>query len=155
MKHETLNGTAGTARQLKARIISPMHTAKTGQLSIHAHTYRIAGNFRERKLSQICEKYDFRWENFRGLLAFAVQKDATPQISQRKLSCIATKLRKFYPSKVFRYTIQHMRCNSACEYVVVFAHYEQFFFRKKAHHSTWIRILLHILPVHNICLHMW
>ena len=36
-------------------------------------------------------KYDFRGENFRGLLAFAVPKDATPQISWRKLSRIATK----------------------------------------------------------------
>ena len=53
-------------------------------------------------------KYDFRRENFRGLLAFAVPKDATPQISRRKLSCIATKLRnswKFSPSKVSRYTV--------------------------------------------------
>ena len=53
-------------------------------------------------------KYDFRGENFRRLLAFAVPKDATPQISQRKFSRIATKpqkSRKFSPSKVFRYTV--------------------------------------------------
>ena len=45
--------------------------------------YRIAENFR---------KYDFRGENFRGLLTFAAPKDATPQIAQRKLLHIATKL---------------------------------------------------------------
>jgi len=37
------------------------------------------------KLSQIGEQYNFRRENFHGLLAFATPKDATPQISQRKL----------------------------------------------------------------------
>ena len=70
--------------------------------------YHIVGNFQGRKLSLICEKYDFRGENFRRLLAFAVPKDATPQISWRKLSHIATKLRnsrKFSPSKVFCYTV--------------------------------------------------
>ena len=45
------------------------------------------------KLSQIGEKYDFRGENFRRLPAFAAPKDATPQISQKKLSLIATKPR--------------------------------------------------------------
>ena len=52
--------------------------------------------------------HDFRRENFRGLLTFAAPKDATPQISQRKLSRITTKpqnSRKFSPSKVFRYTV--------------------------------------------------
>ena len=38
----------------------------------------IAGNFRGRKLSRIGQKYDFCGENFRGLLACAVPKDATP-----------------------------------------------------------------------------
>ena len=47
------------------------------------------------KLSWICEKYNFRWENFHGLLTFAMQKDATSQISRRKLSHIATKLRNW------------------------------------------------------------
>ena len=52
-----------------------------------------------------CElvKIRFSRRNFRGLLAFAVPKDATPQISRRKLSRIATKLRnsrKFSPPKV-------------------------------------------------------
>ena len=41
--------------------------------------YRIVGNFRGRKLSLIDEKYDFRRENFRGMLAFAAPKDVTPQ----------------------------------------------------------------------------
>ena len=55
-------------------------------------------------------KYDFCRENFRRLLAFALPKDTTPQISRKKLSRIATKLRnsrKFSPSKVFRYTVLH------------------------------------------------
>ena len=54
-------------------------------------SYRIAVNFRGRKLSRIGEKYDFRGENFRGLLSFAAPKDSTPQISRRKRLCIATK----------------------------------------------------------------
>ena len=65
--------------------------------------YHIVGNFRGRKLSQIGEKCNFHGENFRRLLAFAVPKDATPQILQRKLLRIATKpqnLRNFSPSKV-------------------------------------------------------
>ena len=45
--------------------------------TIHSK-YHIAGNFRGRKLSLIVEKYDFNGENFRGLLAFAAPKDATP-----------------------------------------------------------------------------
>ena len=40
-------------------------------------TYRIAENFRGRKLSQIGEKYDFRGENLCGLLASAAPKDTT------------------------------------------------------------------------------
>ena len=45
-------------------------------------TVYVAGNFLERKLSRIGEKYDFRGENLRGLLAFAAPR----QISRRKLS---------------------------------------------------------------------
>ena len=60
--------------------------------------YCIVGNFQQSKLLQICEKYDFRGENFCGLLAFALPKDATPQILWRKLSHIGTKL--VSPSKV-------------------------------------------------------
>ena len=40
--------------------------------------YHIEGNFQERKISRIDEKYNFREENFRRLLAFAVPKDAMP-----------------------------------------------------------------------------
>ena len=68
----------------------------------YSNSYRIAENFRGRKLSQIGDKYDFRKENFRGLLACAAPKNATPQILQRKLSLIATKPRnswKFLPRK--------------------------------------------------------
>ena len=64
--------------------------------------YRIAENFRGRKLSWIGEKYVFHGENFCGLLAFAAPKDPTPQILRRKLSRIATKLwnsQSFLPQK--------------------------------------------------------
>ena len=66
-------------------------------------------NFQGRKFSRIGEKDDFRWENFRGLLAFVAPKDAVPQILQRKLSSIATKpqnSQKFSPSKIFCYTVR-------------------------------------------------
>ena len=36
------------------------------------YTDRTGGKFQGRKLSQIGEKYDFRRENFHGLLAFAM-----------------------------------------------------------------------------------
>ena len=61
------------------------HTQDMGVL-MHgsSHTkYCIAGNF--------CEKYDLCGENFHRLLTFAVPKDTTPQILQRKLLRIATK----------------------------------------------------------------
>ena len=55
-------------------------------------------------------KYDFRGENFHGLVAFAAPKYATPQISQRKLLRIATKpqnSQKFFPQKFS--AIQYIR----------------------------------------------
>ena len=55
------------------------------------------------KLSRIGEKYGFR-----GLLACAASKNATPQILRRKLLQIATKPRnsqKIFPSKVSRYMV--------------------------------------------------
>ena len=66
--------------------------------------------FGGRKLSRIGEKYDFRGENFRGLLTFAAPKDTTPPILRRTHLRIATKLRnprKFSPLKVSRYTVHH------------------------------------------------
>ena len=50
------------------------------------HTLGYSGKLSREKTLRIGEKYDFR-----GLLAFAVPKDAMPQILRRKLSCIATK----------------------------------------------------------------
>ena len=100
-----------------------------GQLT-RTRKCHIAGNFRERKLLRIGEKYDFRGENVRRLLAFAAPKDTTPQITWRKLSRIATKPRnsqKFSPLKVFRYTV-------ATEYSDIFLH-----------------ILLMASPLHTIC----
>ena len=56
--------------------------------------YRIAGNFRGRKLSRIGEKYDFR-----GLLAFAMPKDTTPPNFVEKTFTDNHKTAKF--AKVF------------------------------------------------------
>ena len=61
--------------------------------------YRIAGNFRGRKLSWIGEKYDFRGENFHGLLACAAPKDATPPNFTEKTFTNSHKTAKF--AKVF------------------------------------------------------
>ena len=74
----------------------------------HARYILYSGKLSREKIFANWWKYNFRWENFRGLLAFAAPKDATPQISRGKLSRIATKprnSRKFSPSKVFRYTV--------------------------------------------------
>ena len=68
--------------------------------------YRIVGNFRGRKLSQIC---NFPGENFHGLFSFAMPKDTIPpqilrrnfQINTRKTATFA----EFSPSKVSRYTV--------------------------------------------------
>ena len=58
----------------------------SGILSVN-HEKHLADVMYSGKLSRISKKHNFREENFYGLLTFA-----TPQISQRKLSCIATKL---------------------------------------------------------------
>ena len=74
----------------------------------HCTKYRIAGNFQGRKLSRIGEKYNFHRENFRGLLAFAVPKDAMPPNFVEKTfvnSHKTVKFVKFSPSKVFCYTV--------------------------------------------------
>ena len=60
---------------------------------------RIAGNFRERKLSQIGEKYNFRGENFHRLLTFPVPKDTMPQNFAEKNFANSHKTTKFV--KVF------------------------------------------------------
>ena len=61
--------------------------------------YRIAENFRGRKLSRISEKYDFRGENFCGLLVSAAPKDATPPNFAEKTFANRHKTTKF--AKVF------------------------------------------------------
>ena len=69
---------------------------------------RMMGNFQGRKLSRIGEKYDFRGENFRGLLACAAPKDATPPNFAEKTfanSHKTTKFARLSPSKVSRYTV--------------------------------------------------
>ena len=76
---------------------------QTNKQTLLFSLYHIAENFWGRKLPWIGEKYDFRGENFCRLLAFAAPKNAMPQILQRKLLQIATKLQnswKFLPSKV-------------------------------------------------------
>ena len=62
----------------------------------HSHDwYRIAGNFWGRKLTRIGEKYDFRWENVRRLLAFATPKDATHPNFTEKTFANSHKAMKF------------------------------------------------------------
>ena len=63
------------------------------------HTYHIVGNLRGRKLLWIGEKCDFCRENFRGLLACAVPKDATPPNFMEKTFANSHKTAKFV--KVF------------------------------------------------------
>ena len=60
-----------------------------------------AGNFqgKKKKLSQIGEKYDFRGENFCGLLAYATPKDTTPPNFTEKTFANSHKTAKFM--KVF------------------------------------------------------
>ena len=61
--------------------------------------YDIVGDFRWRKRSLICEKYDFCWENFCRLLTFATPKDATPQNFTEKTFTNSHNTAKF--AKVF------------------------------------------------------
>ena len=71
-----------------------------------AQTTPIAGNFQ--KLSRISERYNFRGENFRGLLALLRQRMPRPKFCGKKLLRFATKprnSRKFSPSKVSHYTV--------------------------------------------------
>jgi len=79
-----------------------IHLDHPGML-IDTIKYRIAGNFRGRKLSQIGENTIFTGENFHGLLAFAVPKDATPKSSRRKISRIVTKPRNSRKFSAIRY----------------------------------------------------
>ena len=77
--------------------------------------YRIAGNFRGIKLSRKCENRRFCGENFRGS---TIGWDACAHVhlrtlnSRRKLSRTVPNprnSRKFYPSKVSRYTV-YIQC---------------------------------------------
>ena len=75
------------------------HTHKDMLHNTSYSVYRIAENFRGRKLSRIGEKCDFRGENFHGLLAFAAPKDATPPNFAEKTFADSHKSAKF--TKVF------------------------------------------------------
>jgi len=65
--------------------------------------YRIAENFRGRKLSRIGKKNDFRGENFWGSLLFAVSKDTMPRNFAGKTFANSHKIMKtcksFIPQK--------------------------------------------------------
>ena len=67
--------------------------------------YHVAGNFRERKRSWIGEKYNFRKDNFCGLLTFAAPKDTTLPNFMEKTSTKPQNSRKFSPSNVSHYTV--------------------------------------------------
>ena len=80
--------------------------------------YHIVGNFQGRKLLRIGEKYDFRRENFRGLLVCAAPKDAMPPNFTEKTFANSHKTGKF--AKVFSlesfplYTVVVVRMPSTC-----------------------------------------
>ena len=97
------------------KITCHMVNLRVLSLKLHQHVpyminerYRIAGNFRGRKLSWIGKKWPFCGENFCGILKPINRWVRHAQISRRKLSRVALKLRNswmFSPSKVFRYTV--------------------------------------------------
>ena len=69
--------------------------------------YRIAGNFRGRKLSRIGENTIFAKKNFVDCLLLSCRRTPRTKFCG-KLSRIATKLRNlrmFFPSRVFRYMV--------------------------------------------------
>jgi len=69
------------------------------KLLASCYKYRIAGNFRGRKLSRIGEKYDFHGENFSQIARFATRKDAIPPNFAEKTFANSHKTVKF--TKVF------------------------------------------------------
>ena len=74
-------------------------------------------------------KIRFRWENFRRLLAFAVPKDTMPPNFAEKTFTDSHKtrnLRKFSPSKVFRYTV------STCWFQLVYIQQSYWPFSQKS-----------------------
>ena len=70
--------------------------------------YRIAGNFRKRKLSRIAEKCDFREENFGDCSLLLCQKDATlPNFREKTFanSHTTVKFVKVFSLKTSHYTV--------------------------------------------------
>ena len=79
----------------------------SGEIKIIPYSVKLQG----RKHLQIGEKYDFRRENFHGLLACAMPKDAMPPNFVEKTFANSHKTAKFAkipPSKVFRYTVLYV-----------------------------------------------
>ena len=66
-----------------------------------------SGKLSREKCLQIGEKYDFRRENFRGLLALAMPMNATSQISRENFHNWPQnhEIREIFSSKVPRYTV--------------------------------------------------
>ena len=104
-------GWAGCAQKIYLRCYSWFQLSlNTSQVhrSLFNSTYRIVGNFWGSKLSRICEKYNFCWESFCRMLAFAAPKNTMPQISQRKTFAYSHKTTKFtelFSLKRFRCTV--------------------------------------------------
>ena len=71
----------------------------TTQIILHS------GKLSKEKVLQIGEKYDVRGDNFCGLFAFAVPKDATLPNFTEKTFVNSHKTAKFSPSKVSRYMV--------------------------------------------------
>ena len=66
-----------------------------------------SGKLSREKCLRIGEKYDFRRENFRGLLALAMSMNATSQISRENFHNWPQnrEIREIFPSKVPRYMV--------------------------------------------------
>ena len=84
--------------------------------------YRIAGNFRGRKLLWIGKKYEFHGKNFHRLLAFAVPKDTSPPNFTEKTftnSHKTAKLAKVFSLKTFLLLFVHRStdCRPGCHLV--------------------------------------
>ena len=93
-----------TCKFANAKISSALHPFGWVNTK-HSRELPYSGKLSREKTFANWWKYDFRGENFR---AFAMPKDATPQISRRKFSRIAREIResflpwKFYAIRYFR-----------------------------------------------------
>ena len=75
-----------------------------------------------RKLSREKTFAKIRFSRRKQIARFAAPKVPCSQILRRKLSRIATKLRKFSPSKVSRYTVLQSDCHAESTWIYTCTH---------------------------------